>query len=91
MILDGTNGTYTGSATPGNGGDGLVQCINDQEEQGYTDVRKYYRAARQYNGGSVTSDVLGEGCCTACYASDVANRLTGWYGWVSGCSSALVD
>lgn len=32
-----------------------------------------------YNGGSVDpSGDLGKGCCTKCYASDIANRLTGW-------------
>jgi len=32
-----------------------------------------------YNGGSVDpSGDLGKGCCTKCYASDIANRLMGW-------------
>ena len=68
MIQDGTAGTPSG--------DGLEQCL---QEQGHTDVSRFYRAARMYNGGSIaTSGDLGQGCCTLCYASDVANRLTGW-------------
>ncbi|KXL44466.1 hypothetical protein M433DRAFT_68275 [Acidomyces richmondensis BFW] len=68
MIEDGTAGTASG--------DGLEQCI---QQQGHTDVSRFYRAARMYNGGSIApSGDLGEGCCTACYASDIANRLTGW-------------
>lgn len=68
MITDGTAGTSSG--------DGLQQCL---QKQGNTDVSQYYRAARMYNGGSIAaSGDLGQGCCTLCYASDVANRLLGW-------------
>lgn len=50
---------------------------------------KYYRAARAYNSGSVDpSGDLGKGCCTHCYASDIANRLTGW---VTGDSKCTLD
>lgn len=68
QILDGTNGTVWGP--------GLVQ---DMQQQGHTDVSGYYRTARLYNGGSLEADgnLIGP-CCTASYASDVANRLTGW-------------
>lgn len=77
MIEDGTAGTSSG--------DGLKQCL---AEAGVTDVSKYYRAARIYNGGlgGYNADNLGSGCCTLCYASDIANRLTGWDKGVSGCS-----
>ncbi|KAK5112131.1 hypothetical protein LTR62_004474 [Meristemomyces frigidus] len=76
MITDGTNGTSSG--------DGLKQCL---QKQGNTDVSQYYRAARMYNGGSIaTSGDLGQGCCTACYASDVANRLVGWVNAAHTCS-----
>ena len=68
MIEDGTAGTSSG--------DGLQQLLAAQAN---TDVSRFYRAARAYNGGSVDpSGDLGRGCCTLCYASDVANRLTGW-------------
>ncbi|KAI6903950.1 hypothetical protein KC334_g6912 [Hortaea werneckii] len=68
MIEDGTAGTSSG--------DGLQQILAAQTT---TDVSRFYRAARTYNGGSVDpSGDLGRGCCTLCYASDVANRLTGW-------------
>ncbi|KAF2768199.1 hypothetical protein EJ03DRAFT_274773, partial [Teratosphaeria nubilosa] len=80
MALDGTNGTYTDPLTAGSGGDGLKQALAAQEENGYEGVQAYYRAARMYDGGSVANPDLGLGCCTACYVSDVANRLTGWYG-----------
>ncbi|KAI5236027.1 hypothetical protein E4T42_09561 [Aureobasidium subglaciale] len=76
MIVDGTTGTTSG--------DGLVQCLS---QAAATDVSKYYRAARIYNGGYAgwNQADLGKGCCTLCYASDVANRLTGWSSGVSGC------
>ncbi|KAG9694167.1 carbohydrate-binding module family 50 protein, partial [Aureobasidium melanogenum] len=77
MIVDGTEGTVSG--------DGLVQCLKETD---VTDVSMYYRAARIYNGGlgGYHADDLGTGCCTLCYASDVANRLTGWSSGLSGCT-----
>lgn len=68
MILDGTNGTVWGP--------GLVQ---DMAQQGLTDVSRWYRTARLYNGGRLEADgnLIGP-CCTPSYASDIANRLTGW-------------
>lgn len=43
-----------------------------------TTVSQVYRAARIYNSGRVDpSGDLGKGIATHCYASDVANRLTG--------------
>ena len=68
MISDGVAGTSSG--------DGLMQCLT---EAGTSDVSKYYRAARIYNSGSIAaSGDLGAGVATHCYASDIANRLTGW-------------
>jgi len=68
MIRDGVPGTSSG--------DGLVQCIR---KAGSSDVSKYYKAARIYNSGSIAPDGdLAAGCCMHCYASDIANRLTGW-------------
>lgn len=67
QILDGTNGTAWGP--------GLVQ---DLAQQGRTDSSRWYRTARLYNGGSIDDANLALPCCTASYASDVANRLLGW-------------
>jgi len=77
MIEDGTLGTSSG--------DGLKQCIAETSNTG---VEKYYRGARIYNGGlgGYNSANLGSGCCTLCYSSDVANRLTGWHSGPSGCT-----
>ncbi|QKX59671.1 uncharacterized protein TRUGW13939_06811 [Talaromyces rugulosus] len=77
MIEDGTAGTAEG--------DGLANCINNAQT---TDVSAYYKAARIYNSGSIASDGnLSEGNgATPCYASDVANRLTGWVNAASTCS-----
>jgi len=77
MITDGTTGTASG--------DGLVQCI---AETNLSDVSMYYAGARIYNGGigGYVPDNLGSGCCTLCYSSDVANRLTGWHSGPSGCT-----
>lgn len=68
MIYDGTMGT--------DDGDGLVQYINKAPGE---DVSVFYRAARMYNSGSIDpSGDLAKGIATHCYASDIANRLTGW-------------
>ncbi|TKA35898.1 hypothetical protein B0A54_12345 [Friedmanniomyces endolithicus] len=68
MITDGATGTAAG--------DGLKQCMSESKA---TDVSEYYKAARIYNSGSVASSGnLQDGIATHCYASDVANRLTGW-------------
>lgn len=78
MITEGTNGTV---ATVGaaNGGDGLVQSIAKSQKSS-SDVARFYAGAHIYNGGSAeyNPNDMNSGCCTACYASDVANRLTGW-------------
>ncbi|KAF7865845.1 hypothetical protein EAF04_006010 [Stromatinia cepivora] len=80
MITDGTAGTASG--------DGLKQCL---AETGATDVSMYYKAARIYNSGSIASGGnLGDGVATHCYATDVANRLTGWYTGTSSCDSATI-
>ena len=68
MISEGTGGTAKG--------DGLAQLIN---QSGDKEVSAYYKASRMYNSGSIDpSGHLGAGIATHCYASDVANRLTGW-------------
>lgn len=71
MVKDGTLGTATG--------DGLEQCKQKQAAGQPDATSAWYRTARQYNGGSIAANGnLEEGCCTLTYASDVANRLTGW-------------
>ncbi|KAH8593948.1 hypothetical protein B0O99DRAFT_626495 [Bisporella sp. PMI_857] len=80
MIQDGTVGTSSG--------DGLVGCI---KQSGASDVSKYYKAARIYNSGSIDgSKNLGAGIATHCYASDIANRLTGWYSGTSACDATTI-
>lgn len=67
MIKDGVAGTSAGA--------GLQQCI---AQAGGSTASKFYKAARIYNSGSITaSGNLGQGDATHCYASDIANRLTG--------------
>ena len=71
MIQDGTQGTAHG--------DGLVQNLNL-----YGSV---WRACRGYNSGHIpdSEDLSEEAGATACYVSDVANRLTGWVRSESRC------
>ena len=76
MISEGTGGTAKG--------DGLAQGIN---QAGGNDVSAFYKAARIYNSGSIDgSGDLGKGIATHCYASDVANRLTGWVNAKTACT-----
>ncbi|KAI9752407.1 MAG: hypothetical protein M4579_005631 [Chaenotheca gracillima] len=73
MVQDGTQGTAAG--------DGLVQGINQSGN--------VYKAARIYNSGSIAADgnlSNGNGA-TACYVSDIANRLTGWVNAPSACTA----
>ena len=71
MIQHGTGGTPWG--------DGLAQCLNRAAKNGNSDVSAFYKATRMYNSGSIDpSGDLGRGVATHCYASDIANRLTGW-------------
>ncbi|MCJ1310549.1 hypothetical protein MMC25_004214 [Agyrium rufum] len=75
MISEGTAGT--------NAGDGLAATIN---QSGAGDVTAFYKGARIYNSGSIAaSGNLQDGIATHCYASDIANRLTGWVNAPHGC------
>ncbi|OQE21253.1 hypothetical protein PENSTE_c012G06078 [Penicillium steckii] len=76
MIREGTTGPK-----------GLQWCMN--KEGGSDDSTTYYKAARTYNSGSVApSGNLGDGSgATACYASDIVNRLLGWANGPSKCNS----
>lgn len=71
QIQDGAVGTQTG---PG--------LATDWKQQGHTDVSGYYRTAKVYNAGIQTLQGSTEltGGPTGDYASDIANRLTGWLG-----------
>ena len=72
MITDGTAGTSAGP--------GLATLLN-QAQAAISDSssRAFYAAGRLYNSGSADYSNLDDGLgSTACYASDVANRLTGW-------------
>ncbi|KAI0425067.1 putative muramidase [Xylaria sp. FL1042] len=72
MVTDGVAGTSSG--------DGLKQTLSTTSAHyGNTGSVAYYAAARLYNSGSVDYTNLGNGFSSvACYADDVANRLTGW-------------
>lgn len=75
MIQDGTIGTAAGA--------GLAGILN-----GANSAQDVYRAARIYNSGSIapSGDLADGNGSTACYSSDVANRLTGWAHAQSQCS-----
>jgi hypothetical protein len=72
MISEGSTGTAKG--------DGLKQVITKAKNQGATGAQAFYWAARIYNTGSYTAgaDLAKVQYGTACYSSDIANRLTGW-------------
>ncbi|KAF2965621.1 hypothetical protein GQX73_g7955 [Xylaria multiplex] len=72
MIRDGVAGTSSGH--------GLKQLIaQTTAHYGSIQPAAYYAAARLYNSGSVDYSNLGNGFTSvACYASDIANRATGW-------------
>ncbi|KAJ5111953.1 hypothetical protein NUU61_001583 [Penicillium alfredii] len=77
MINDGVNGEG-----------GLKKHL--QQLGGKTDATTLYQVARSYNSGSLApSKNLGDGQgATPCYASDIANRLTGqWTDGPSTCNS----
>ncbi|OAQ69243.1 glycoside hydrolase [Pochonia chlamydosporia 170] len=81
MISDGAAGTSSG--------DGLKQLLAKASGNtaGADDVRTFYAAARLYNSGSADYAQLGNGLgSTSCYASDIANRLTGWTLATTSCS-----
>ncbi|TQV91568.1 muramidase [Cordyceps javanica] len=79
MIRDGASGTSSG--------DGLKQTLaKAQRDTGDNGSRKFYAGARIYNSGSADYSNLNNGLgSTPCYATDVANRLTGWTLAVSQC------
>ncbi|GAM88729.1 hypothetical protein ANO11243_067630 [Dothideomycetidae sp. 11243] len=82
MIRDGTQGVNSSLPGPVNC---LVTALAWTRAE---DVSRYYKAARLYNSGLYDHilDDLQQGCCTHCYASDVANRLRGWTTLPSSCT-----
>ncbi|KAI7973351.1 hypothetical protein EIK77_002290 [Talaromyces pinophilus] len=85
MITDGTTGTVDGP--------GLQQLLQEaaSPKYGASGATMYYLAARMYNSGSIAPDGnLGQGGATACYASDVANRLLGWSTGPTACQAAEI-
>ncbi|KAI0965614.1 putative muramidase [Xylaria arbuscula] len=80
MVTDGVAGTSSG--------DGVQQTLaTTSSNYGSSNAAAYYAAARLYNSGSVDYTNLNNGfTSTACYADDVANRLTGWTLANSACS-----
>ena len=71
MVQDGTQGTTDGA--------GLVQNLNLYGNP--------YSAARGYNSGYIpkSGDLSEAAGATACYVTDIANRLTGWVNAKSTC------
>lgn len=68
MINDGAAGTSSGP--------GLLQIIKGISGN---DASVFYKASRIWNSGSIASSGdLGDGIAVHCFASDIANRLTGW-------------
>ncbi|KAI0967118.1 putative muramidase [Xylaria arbuscula] len=80
MVRDGTAGTSSG--------DGLKQVLaKTVAHYGSYQPAVYYSAARLYNSGSVDYSHLETAFgSTICYASDIANRATGWTLATSTCS-----
>jgi len=73
MIQDGTAGTLNDYQ----GGDGLQQLL--AKVGSTSDSMTYYVAAVMYNSGSISNALnLAANAATPCYATDIANRLTGW-------------
>ncbi|KAF7558712.1 hypothetical protein G7046_g5440 [Stylonectria norvegica] len=81
MIRDGVSGTPDG--------EGLQQIlVKTKAVIGSHVARVHYAAARMYNSGSVDYTNLNNGLgSTPCYASDVANRLSGWTMAASQCKA----
>ncbi|KAJ2976249.1 hypothetical protein NQ176_g5057 [Zarea fungicola] len=81
MIQDGVVGTADGPGLQGT----IQQAVSDT---GDSSVREFYAGARIYNSGSADYSNLDDGLgSTACYAEDVANRLTGWTLAASNCAA----
>ena len=70
MVKDGISGTLTGA--------GLKQCAGGATNKDAQAAQHWYEAGRIYNSGSLdSSGSLSKNAATACYCSNVANRLIG--------------
>ncbi|RAL07946.1 uncharacterized protein BO97DRAFT_462245 [Aspergillus homomorphus CBS 101889] len=81
MIKDGAIGTSDPD------GFGLATLI---DKAARSNAAGFYRAARMYNSGAwsiPSSGNLSGAGATSCYASDIANRLTGWVSAASKCAA----
>lgn len=81
MISEGVAGTAIG--------DGLAQLLNSATGPAYglQGAMAFYGAARLYNSGSIdASGCFEKGIATHCYASDIANKLTGWVSAAHSCT-----
>ncbi|PWY69717.1 muramidase [Aspergillus heteromorphus CBS 117.55] len=81
MIRDGSIGTAAGY--------GLASLIDMSDR---TTVAGYYRATRMYNSGvyslESSDNLVSASGATSCYASDIANRLTGWTTAATKCTNS---
>jgi len=65
----------------------LLSPLPGLNQAGTSSDQDFYRAARIYNSGSIHYTTRLEcGIATHCYASDIANRLTGWVYAGHGCA-----
>ncbi|RAH45372.1 muramidase [Aspergillus brunneoviolaceus CBS 621.78] len=81
MIKDGAIGTRDAD------GYGLASLL---DKSARNNAAGFYRAARMYNSGAwsiPSSGNLSGAGATACYASDIANRLTGWVSAATKCTA----
>lgn len=80
MIMDGVGGTNTGDGLAGY----LNAVVDHLTVSGIASIdtttsQIYYQAGRFYNSGSIDfADLAHAFSSRRCYASDIANRLTGW-------------
>lgn len=88
MVQEGVGGTAAGA--------GLAEYLNNAVSHGQAagvakmdggNAQVYYQAARNYNSGSVDWANLDNGFSSdPCYASNIANRLTGWVRAAQSCN-----
>jgi len=71
----------------------LIINTEAQSKYGVTGAQAFYYAARIYNSGSIpdSTDLGNADGATACYVSDVANRLTGWVTADSTCTDSNAE
>ncbi|KIW18037.1 hypothetical protein PV08_02324 [Exophiala spinifera] len=82
MIVDGTAAQVDGPT--------LINALNKAQQLADCEpAQAFYRASRLYNSGlnslQTSLDLGSETSGTRCYASDIANRLTGWVNGATVC------